>query len=49
MLWTLPPSFDGTGFSASNKENYAAKRQKQNSKKNHKKTKSECVGNFHEK
>jgi transposase len=26
-------SFDGTGFSASNKENYAAKRQKQNSKK----------------
>jgi transposase len=27
-------SFDGTGFSASNKENYAAKRQKQNSKKN---------------
>nr|QNO45179.1 hypothetical protein GMDKAGHH_00032 [Methanosarcinales archaeon ANME-2c ERB4]QNO46020.1 hypothetical protein OOGCPJEC_00005 [Methanosarcinales archaeon ANME-2c ERB4] len=27
-------SFDGTGFSASNKENYADKRQKQNSKKN---------------
>ncbi len=26
-------SFDGTGFSASNKENYADKRQKQNSKK----------------
>ena len=33
-------SFDGTGFSASNKENYADKRQKQNSKKNHKKSKS---------
>jgi transposase len=32
--------FDGTGFSASNKENYADKRQKQNSKKNHKKSKS---------
>ena len=31
-------SFDGTGFSASNKENYAAKRQKQNSKKNSKKS-----------
>ena len=41
-------SFDGTGFSASNKENYAAKRQKQNSKKNHKKTKSECVGESHD-
>ena len=34
-------SFDGTGFSASNKENYAAKRQKQNSNKNNKKTKTE--------
>jgi Transposase len=34
-------SFDGTGFSASNKENYAAKRQKQNSKKNCKKLKNE--------
>ena len=33
-------SFDGTGFSASNKENYADKRQKQNSKKNHKKSTS---------
>ena len=33
-------SFDGTGFSASNKENYAAKRQKQNSKKGRKKSKS---------
>jgi hypothetical protein len=33
-------SFDGTGFSAPNKENYADKRQKQNSKKNHKKSKS---------
>ncbi len=33
-------SFDGTGFSASNKENYADKRQKQNSKKNYKKSKS---------
>jgi len=33
-------SFDGTGFSSSNKENYADKRQKQNSKKNHKKAKS---------
>ncbi|NOQ32613.1 MAG: hypothetical protein GQ567_00220 [Methanosarcinales archaeon] len=33
-------SFDGTGFSASNKENYADKRQKQNSKKNPKKSKS---------
>ncbi|PWB51732.1 MAG: hypothetical protein C3F06_09985 [Candidatus Methanoperedenaceae archaeon] len=33
-------SFDGTGFSASNKENYAAKRQKQNSIKNLKKTQS---------
>ena len=33
-------SFDGTGFSSSNKENYADKRQKQNSKKNHKKSKS---------
>ena len=32
-------SFDGTGFSASNKENYAAKRQKQNSNKNVKKSK----------
>lgn len=31
-------SFDGTGFSASNKENYADKRQKQNSKKNQKKS-----------
>lgn len=31
-------SFDGTGFSGSNKENYAAKRQKQNSKKNSKKS-----------
>lgn len=29
----LTHSFDGTGFSASNKENYAAKRQTQNSKK----------------
>ena len=33
-------SFDGTGFSASNKENYADKRQKQNSNKDHKKAKS---------
>jgi len=33
-------SFDGTGLSASNKENYAAKRQKQNSKKNQKKSQS---------
>ncbi len=33
-------SFDGTGFSASNKENYAEKRQKQNSKKNLKKSQS---------
>jgi transposase len=41
-------SFDGTGFFASNKENYAAKRQKQNSKKNHKKTKSECVEKSHD-
>ena len=30
-------SFDGTGFSASNKENYAAKRKEQNSKKKMKK------------
>ena len=36
-------SFDGTGYSASNKENYAAKRQKQNSKKNPKKAKSGSV------
>nr|QNO45243.1 hypothetical protein BNIHIJBA_00002 [Methanosarcinales archaeon ANME-2c ERB4] len=33
-------SFDGTGFSASNKENYAYKRQKQNSKKRNKKAES---------
>jgi len=33
-------SFDGTGFSVSNKENYADKRQKQNSKKGRKKSKS---------
>ena len=33
-------SFDGTGFSSSNKENYADKRQKQNSKKRNKKAKS---------
>lgn len=33
-------SFGGTGFSASNKENYADKRQKQNSKKGSKKSKS---------
>jgi transposase len=33
-------SFDGTGFSASNKDNYADKRQKQNSKKGSKKSKS---------
>jgi transposase len=33
-------SFDSTGFSASNKENYADKRQKQNSKKDNKKAKS---------
>ena len=33
-------SFDGTGFSSSNKENYADKRQKQNSKKGTKKAKS---------
>jgi len=43
-------SFDGTGFSASNKENYAAKRQKQNSKKNQKKSLSasneQCHDNF---
>ena len=31
-------SFDGTGFSASNKQNYADKRQKQNSKKSKKKS-----------
>ncbi|MCK4459709.1 MAG: hypothetical protein KAU52_08310 [Methanosarcinales archaeon] len=37
-------SFDGTGFSASNKENYADKRQKQNSKKNYKKSKSASNG-----
>ena len=41
-------SFDGTGYSASNKENYAAKRQKQNSKKNQKKTKSDCVNENHD-
>lgn len=35
-------SFDGTGFSASNKENYAAKRQMQNSKKNDKKSEAKC-------
>ena len=33
-------SFDGTGFSSSNKENYADKRQKQNSKTKNKKAKS---------
>ncbi len=33
-------SFDGTGFSASNKENYSDKRQKHNSKKTHKKSNS---------
>ena len=33
-------SFDGTGFSSSDKENYADKRQKQNSKKDRKKSKS---------
>jgi transposase len=33
-------SFDGTGLSASNKENYAAKRHTQNSKKNQKKSQS---------
>ena len=33
-------SFDDTGFNTSNKENYTDKRQKQNSKKNHKKSKS---------
>jgi transposase len=33
-------SFDGTGFSASNKENYADKRQKQNSKNSRKKSQS---------
>ena len=33
-------SLDGTGFSASNKENYADKRQKHNSKKGNKKAKS---------
>jgi len=33
-------SFDGTGLSASNKENYADKRQKQNSKKNQMKSHS---------
>ena len=33
-------SFDGTGFSASNKENYADKLQKHNSKKSNKKVKS---------
>jgi len=41
-------SFDGTGFSASNKENYAAKRQKQSYKKNQKKTKSECTNENHD-
>lgn len=34
-------SFDGTGFSASNKENYADKRQKQNSKKSRMKSQTE--------
>ncbi len=33
-------SFDGTGFSSSNKENYSDKRQKQNSKKGNMKAKS---------
>nr|QNO47932.1 hypothetical protein DBNCDMDK_00020 [Methanosarcinales archaeon ANME-2c ERB4] len=33
-------SFDGTGFSSSNKENYADKRKKQNSMKDRKKSKS---------
>jgi len=33
-------SFDGTGFSASNKQNYASKRQKQSSKKNKNRKKS---------
>ena len=41
-------SFDGTGFAASNKENYAAKRQKQNSKKNQKKPKSKCDTENHD-
>lgn len=35
-------SFDGTGFSASNKENYAAKRQKQNSNKGKKSKTVNC-------
>jgi transposase len=39
-------SFDGTGLSASNKENYAAKRQKQNSKKNQKKSNNESHDSF---
>ena len=37
-------SFDGTGFSGSTKENYAAKRQKQNSKKNRKGKGSQKAG-----
>ena len=41
-------SFDGTGFSASNKENYAAKRQKQNSKKNDKKLKNKSAEITHD-
>ncbi len=41
-------SFDGTGHSASNKENYAAKRQKQNSNKNTKKAKSGSVKDNHD-
>ncbi|MGP8319355.1 MAG: hypothetical protein ACT6FD_00980, partial [Methanosarcinaceae archaeon] len=41
-------SFDGTGYSASNKENYAAKRQKQNSKKKTKKAKSGSVKDNHD-
>lgn len=39
-------SFDGTGLSASSKENYADKRQKQNSKKNQMKSHSEDDDSF---
>jgi transposase len=41
-------SFDGTGHSASNKENYADKRQKQNSKKRQKKLKNEKDNQCHD-
>lgn len=41
-------SFDGTGFSASNKENYANKRQKQNSKKSQIKSQSASDEQIHD-